>query len=88
MLMAAYAQLGQVDQAKALREGQGDGAKLHSKWARVSDNPRYLAQLREHYLDGLVKCGATSEQKANDWVARQRRNAEEARLSRVLPPLP
>lgn len=57
-LVSAYAQLGQIDHGSFLRKGLGGEAKIHSKWARVTDNPRFIAQMREHYFEGLIQCGS------------------------------
>lgn len=78
-LSAAYAQLGQINQARSVFAMLDGDAAVHRKWSRVSDNPRWLAQCREHYLEGLVKCGATTSKAADDSIARAKRNAQMAR---------
>lgn len=78
-LSAAYAQLGLLEQARSISADLDEAAKVHRKWSRVSDNTRWLALLREHYLEGLVKCGVTTSQAADKWIENKKAMAQAMR---------
>lgn len=49
-------------------------AQLHRRWNRVSRDPRFLAESRQHVFGPLLKCGALPGPAAIDaWEARQLR---------------
>ncbi|MDM0112018.1 tetratricopeptide repeat protein [Variovorax sp. J22R133] len=80
LLSAAYAQLGKIEEARSVFAGLDDAAKVHRIWARVPTNAQWLALLREHYLEGLVKCGATTSLEADTWIERKKSMAHKIRI--------
>jgi hypothetical protein len=76
-LVVAYASLGGGPRLRELLAQHADGAAEraeHNAWNRVSDQPGFLARMREHYFAPLVATGVLPDfALADAWIARQRR---------------
>jgi TolB-like protein len=77
-LLAAHASLGDAGRLRELRAQHAAGAAEqaeHNAWNRVSDQPGFLARMREHVFAPLVASGVLPDfAMADAWIARQRRH--------------
>ncbi|MDM0000735.1 adenylate/guanylate cyclase domain-containing protein [Variovorax sp. J22P240] len=77
-LSSAYANSGQIRQAQSLIATVREEAKVRRRFSRVANNPVWLKQLRDFYLEGLVRCGEVTRESADDFISAKRRMAEES----------
>jgi TolB-like protein len=87
LLIAALSNLGRHAQARAVGAAHYALATTHGQFNRVSSQPDFLRQFREHVFAALVRCGLRPDLGfADAWEARQRacgaalRDTDEARL--------